>query len=29
MMFYMAKVGKYNGHGHIYVDELWVEPYSG
>lgn len=19
-------VGKFNGHGHIYVDELWVEP---
>ena len=25
-LIYMPKVGKYNGHGHIYVDELWVEP---
>lgn len=23
---YIAKVGKWKGHGHIYVDELWVEP---
>lgn len=23
---YIAKVGRWNGHGHIYVDELWVEP---
>lgn len=22
----MPKVGKWKGHGHIYVDELWVEP---
>lgn len=22
---YIAKVGKWKGHGHIYVDELWVE----
>ena len=21
-----AKVGRFNGYGHIYVDELWVEP---
>lgn len=25
-LIYMPKVGKFNGHGHIYVDELWVEP---
>jgi len=25
-LIYMPKVGKYNGHGHIYIDELWVEP---
>lgn len=25
-LIYMPKVGKYNGHGHVYVDELWVEP---
>ena len=25
-LIYMPKVGKWNGHGHIYVDELWVEP---
>lgn len=23
---YMPKVGKYNGYGHVYVDELWVQP---
>lgn len=23
---YIAKVGRWNGHGHIYVDELWVSP---
>ena len=23
---YIAKVGKWKGHGHVYVDELWVEP---
>ena len=23
---YMPKVGKFNGHGHIYIDELWIEP---
>lgn len=23
---YIAKVGKWKGRGHIYVDELWVEP---
>lgn len=23
---YLPKVGRWNGHGHIYVDELWVEP---
>ena len=24
---YIAKVGsRWNGHGHVYVDELWVEP---
>lgn len=25
-LIYMPKVGKFNGYGHIYVDELWVEP---
>lgn len=25
-LIYMPKIGKWNGHGHIYVDELWVEP---
>lgn len=25
-LVYIPKVGKYNGHGHIYVDELWVQP---
>ena len=25
-LIYLPKVGKYNGQGHIYVDELWVEP---
>ena len=23
---YIAKVGKWKGYGHVYVDELWVEP---
>jgi len=23
---YLPKVGKYRGHGHVYVDELWIEP---
>jgi len=22
----MPKVGKFNGHGHIYIDEIWIEP---
>ncbi len=25
-LIYMPKVGKFNGRGHIYVDELWVQP---
>jgi len=25
-IIYMPKIGKFNGHGHIYIDELWVEP---
>lgn len=25
-LIYIPKVGKWNGHGHIYVDELWVQP---
>lgn len=25
-IIYLPKVGKFNGHGHIYVDELWIEP---
>ena len=25
-LIYMPKVGRFNGKGHIYVDELWVEP---
>lgn len=25
-LVYMPKVGKWKGHGHIYVDELWIEP---
>jgi len=25
-LYYLPKVGKYNGHGHLYVDELWVAP---
>lgn len=25
-LIYMPKIGKWNGQGHIYVDELWVEP---
>ena len=25
-LVYIPKVGKWNGHGHIYVDELWVAP---
>lgn len=25
-LVYIPKVGKFNGHGHIYVDELWIHP---
>lgn len=25
-LIYMPKVSKYKGHGHVYVDELWIEP---
>lgn len=25
-LVYIPKVGRWKGHGHIYVDELWVEP---
>lgn len=25
-LIYMPKVGKYNGFGHVYVDELWIHP---
>lgn len=25
-LIYMSKVGKYNGFGHVYVDELWIHP---
>lgn len=25
-LIYMPKVGRFQGHGHVYVDELWVEP---
>ena len=25
-LIYMPKVGKYNGFGHVYVDELWIQP---
>ena len=26
-LVYIPKVGsRWNGHGHVYVDELWVEP---
>ena len=25
-LIYMPKVGKFNGHGHIYIDEIWIEP---
>lgn len=25
-LIYMPKVGKWKGQGHIYVDELWIEP---
>ena len=25
-LLYLPKVGKWNGRGHIYVDELWVAP---
>lgn len=25
-LIYLPKVGKFQGHGHIYVDELWVAP---
>ena len=23
---YIPKVGRWNGHGHVFVDELWVQP---
>ena len=25
-LMYMPKLGKWQGRGHVYVDELWVEP---
>ena len=25
-MVYIPKVGRWKGNGHVYVDELWVEP---
>ena len=25
-IIYLPKVGKYNGQGHVYIDELWIEP---
>lgn len=25
-LVYLPKLGKYDGHGHVYVDELWVAP---
>lgn len=25
-IIYMPKIGKFNGLGHLYIDELWVEP---
>ena len=25
-LIYLPKIGRWKGHGHIYVDELWVEP---
>ena len=25
-LVYMPKIGKWKGHGHVYVDELWVAP---
>ena len=25
-LIYMPKVGKYNGFGHVYIDELWIQP---
>jgi ribosomal protein S18 acetylase RimI-like enzyme len=25
-LVYIPKIGKWNGRGHVYVDELWVEP---
>ena len=25
-LIYMPKVGKYNGYGYVYVDELWIHP---
>lgn len=25
-LVYIPKVGKWQGHGHVYVDELWVAP---
>jgi len=27
-IIYLPKIGKFNGHGHIYIDELWIEPSS-
>ena len=25
-LIYIPKIGKWNGNGHVYVDELWVNP---
>ena len=25
-LVYIPKVGRWKGHGHVYVDELWVDP---
>ena len=25
-LIYIPKVGKWNGNGHVYVDELWIDP---
>ncbi|NLY46077.1 MAG: GNAT family N-acetyltransferase, partial [Tissierella sp.] len=25
-LIYMPKVGKYNGFGHVFIDELWIQP---
>ncbi len=25
-LIYLPKIGRWKGYGHIYVDELWVEP---